>query len=153
MYNIKGLLHATHQGWFVRYAGTTLPSTELNKEVPLHPDSQTWMDGYNLYEGKQVEFNIVDGQAKLVEEDDLADWDVTLQDGLENEPYVSDNFQIGPDGAFERLEIDKDQLYKLYMQWVDEVTEECDWKTHFEPEEIVHAIANILETNPQLISK
>ena len=64
---------------------------------------------------------------------------------------ISDNFQIGPDGAFERLEIDKDTLYKLYMKWVDDVTEECDWKTHFEPKEIVHAIANILETNPQLI--
>ena len=32
---------------------------------------------------------------------------------------ISDNFQIGPDGAFERLEIDKEQLYKLYMEWVD----------------------------------
>lgn len=31
--------------------------------------------------------------------DDL--WDVTLMDGLEDEPYVSDDFQIGPDGAFE----------------------------------------------------
>ena len=65
---------------------------------------------------------------------------------------ISDNFQIGPDGAFERLEIDKEQLYKLYMKWVDEVTEECDWVTSFGPEEIVHAIANILETNPELIS-
>jgi len=27
---------------------------------------------------------------------DMSDWDVTLNDGLENEPYVSDNFQIGP---------------------------------------------------------
>jgi hypothetical protein len=64
---------------------------------------------------------------------------------------ISDNFQIGPDGAFERLEIDKQELYRLYMEWVDQVAEECDWKTHFEPEEIVHAVANILEINPQLI--
>jgi len=28
-------------------------------------------------------------------------WDVTLMDGLENEPYISDDFQIGPDGAYE----------------------------------------------------
>jgi len=65
---------------------------------------------------------------------------------------ISDNFQIGPDGAFERLEIDKKQLYKLYMEWVDRVSEECDWKTSFDPEEIVYSIANILETNPQLIN-
>jgi hypothetical protein len=38
------------------------------------------------------------------------------------------------------------------MQWVDEVSEECDWKTSFSPKEIVHAIVNILEINPQLIN-
>jgi hypothetical protein len=27
--------------------------------IPLHPDSQTWMDGYNLYEGKEVLFELV----------------------------------------------------------------------------------------------
>jgi hypothetical protein len=64
---------------------------------------------------------------------------------------ISDNFQIGPDGAFERLEIDKEKLYELYMNWVNDVAEECDWKTSFGPKEIVNAIANILETNPQLI--
>jgi hypothetical protein len=37
------------------------------------------------------------------------------------------------------------------MEWVNEVADEFDWKTHFGPEEIVHSIANILETNPQLI--
>ena len=67
------------------------------------------------------------------------------------EPFVSDNFQIGPNGAFEMFEIDKEKLYKLYMEWVDDVTEECDWKTHFEAKEIVYAIAKILETNPELI--
>jgi len=68
----------------------------------------------------------------LPEEADLKDWDVTLNDGLENEvwdeklikdlinetvpepfatpeelqakPYVSDDFQIGPDGAYEHIE-------------------------------------------------
>lgn len=69
----------------------------------------------------------------------------------ETPPFVSDNFQIGPDGAFEMFEIDKEKLYKLYMEWVDDVTEECDWKTHFEAKEIVYAIAKILETNPELI--
>ncbi len=67
---MKGLLHATHQGWFVRYAGTTPSPTEPNKEAPLHPDSQTWMDGYNLYEGKQVEFTMQQGMAKLIDEED-----------------------------------------------------------------------------------
>jgi hypothetical protein len=49
------------------------------------------------------------------------------------------------------MEINKEELYKLYMEWVDKVAEECDWKTSFGPEEIVHAIARILETNNNLI--
>ena len=36
---------------------------------------------------------------------------------------------------------------------VYEVTEECEWKTTFGPEEIVYAIANILENNTELIKK
>ena len=40
----------------------------------------------------------------LPEEDELKDLDVTLIDGLENEPYISDDFQIGPDGAYEHNE-------------------------------------------------
>jgi hypothetical protein len=48
------------------------------------------------------------------------------------------------------MKINKEALYTLYMEWVDQVTEECDWKTSFGPEEIVNAIAHILETNPHL---
>jgi hypothetical protein len=51
------------------------------------------------------------------------------------------------------MKINKEELYKLYMEWVDQVTEECDWKTSFGPEEIVNAIAHILETNPHLHEK
>ena len=31
----------------------------------------------------------------------MSDCDVTLMDGLEDEPYISDDFQIGSDGAYE----------------------------------------------------
>ncbi len=49
------------------------------------------------------------------------------------------------------MKINKEELFKLYMNWVNDVAEECDWKTHFGPKEIVHSIVRILETNPQLI--
>ena len=39
-----------------------------------------------------------------LEEDLLKDWDVTLNDGI---PYISDDFQIGPDGAYEHTEEDE----------------------------------------------
>ena len=48
--------------------------------------------------------------------------------------------------------IDREGLHKLYMQWVDKVVEECDWKTSFEPQEIVNELCSILENNPQLYS-
>ena len=37
------------------------------------------------------------------------------------------------------------------MERVEKIAEDLDWKTHFGPEEIVHMIAHILETNPDLI--
>tara|TARA_R110000868_G_scaffold216016_1_gene466144 strand:+ start:113 stop:286 length:174 start_codon:yes stop_codon:yes gene_type:complete len=49
------------------------------------------------------------------------------------------------------MQINKEELYKLYMEWVDKVSDECDWKTSFGPEEIVYAISDILEKNPQLV--
>lgn len=48
------------------------------------------------------------------------------------------------------MKINKEELFKLYMEWVNDVSEYCDWKTSFGPEEIVDSIVNILETNPQL---
>ena len=57
---------------------------------------------------------------------DMDYWDVTLNDGLENEPpFVSDDFQIGPDGAYEATEevrtiqTQKELIDLLYSQVVD----------------------------------
>jgi len=35
---------------------------------------------------------------------ELKVWDSTLMDGIEDEPYISDDFQIGPNGAHEHVE-------------------------------------------------
>ena len=51
------------------------------------------------------------------------------------------------------MTIDKEKLFELYMQWVDEVLDECDWKTSFEPKEIVYSIADIIENNSELLNK
>lgn len=50
------------------------------------------------------------------------------------------------------MEINREELYKKYMDWVHEVCEELDWKTSFGPEEIVDAISTILEKNPTLVT-
>ena len=48
------------------------------------------------------------------------------------------------------MKINREELYTHYMKWVDQVTEECDWKTSFGIEEILESIATILENNPHL---
>ena len=48
------------------------------------------------------------------------------------------------------MTLNKEKLHELYMQWVNQVADERDWKTSFGPEEIVGAIATILENNPHL---
>ena len=49
------------------------------------------------------------------------------------------------------MKINKDKLFHLYMEEVDKISEVCDWKTHFGPEEIVSIISTIIEKNPDLI--
>ena len=45
----------------------------------------------------------------LMEMEEQELWDQTLMDGLEDEPpYVSDDFQIGSDGAYENKEKDNE---------------------------------------------
>jgi len=61
----------------------------------------------------------------LPEEDELKDWDVTLNDGLDNEPYVSDDFQIGPDGAYEHTEDWNTLPKEKAKELVDIFSNEC----------------------------
>jgi hypothetical protein len=117
---MKGILTKNSEGvWMVKWSdlhsfahGTHWMYTELVDNGHIN--------GLKLYdsnEGLEVEFEMVAGYdnngpehfpkyAKILtpEETELKDWDVTLNDGLENEPYISDDFQIGPDGAYEHIE-------------------------------------------------
>jgi hypothetical protein len=74
-----------------------------------------------------------------------------------NFPKVSQNMRVSMDEITDFIGdeylIDSDKLYELYMEWVDKVSEECDWKTYFEPKEIVYSISKILQENPSLITK
>ena len=57
---------------------------------------------YKIEFGDDVLAEIKRLQNMLMEMEEQELWDVTLMDGLENEPpYVSDDFQIGSDGAHE----------------------------------------------------
>ena len=41
--------------------------------------------------------------------------------------------------------LDKEEILKQYMQWVDDVSDALENKTHFTPEEIVYKICEIIE--------
>ena len=73
---MKGILKNTKAGWFVMYQVMRDEITSGYDSIQLHPDSQTWMDGYNLCEGKEVEFEVRvypsgTRYAKTIHEDDL----------------------------------------------------------------------------------
>ena len=118
---MKGILNKTEQGWIVLYDEGTGVDKNQNS-LPLENNGH--IDGLKLYdsnEGLEVDFEILTDYdnngpdhfpkfARILiskfplKEAELKDWDVTLNDGLEDEPYVSDDFQIGPDGAYEHTE-------------------------------------------------
>jgi hypothetical protein len=41
--------------------------------------------------------------------------------------------------------IDRKDLLDKYLKKVDEISEECEWKTSFSPEEIVNILVDIIE--------
>ena len=90
--------------------------TQYKNFLINNPDSTiTFEEWEKIWTSKYV--NTMSGIEEYIHNigDDLSDWDVTLMDGLENEPpYVSDDFQIGPDGAYEHIELDfSDTLKQL----------------------------------------
>lgn len=74
-----GTLHKTDDIWEVWFE----PDDSKIDKYPVHPDSQTWMDGYNLYEGKEVEFRFLKifnwdktiWYAKILEDEKIFNWD------------------------------------------------------------------------------
>ena len=76
------------------------------------------VNGYIKEKHNQDEcIGFIDGYTQCQEDmlkEELKDWDVTLNDGLENEPYVSDDFQIGPNRAYEHTE-DMRKISKIYQ--------------------------------------
>jgi len=127
---MKGILNKTNRGWVVKQVVKEGPDAKLINQYPLVDNGH--IDGLKLYdsnEGLEVEFEMVAGYdnngpehfpkyAKIItpEEDELKDWDVTLNDGLEDEPYISDDFQIGPDGAYEHTEDWTEELEEQYWK-------------------------------------
>ena len=53
----------------------------------------------------------------------------------------------------DEISVDREKLYKLYMDEVDYICNECDWVSSFTPKDIIGIISNIIESNPNIIKK
>ena len=105
---MKGILHKTEQGWIVIYdEGTGIDKNQ--NSLPLENNGH--IDGLKLYdsnEGLEVDFEIV------------TDYDnngpnhfpvfARILTPEDDEPCVSDDFQIGPDGAYKHIEYAKSTM-------------------------------------------
>jgi hypothetical protein len=126
---MKGTLYKKKQpkGWYVAY---TTDSFKFHQtELPLYPDDLDsdiirWAENGSL-ENKEVEFEITDEfthpelyrgvgwgdgikYAKLIKYPELAGTNALCDDIINKReaPYISDDFQIGPDGAYEHEDDD-----------------------------------------------
>ena len=102
---MKGTLHKTEAGWQVSHATYNMEIERWTAgKLPLHPK-----DVAQIEEDAKVFDNI---EARIAANPDV---DFIIEDywetGLEQiikvarlTPYISDDFQIGPDGAYEHTE-------------------------------------------------
>ena len=49
------------------------------------------------------------------------------------------------------MKVNEELLYKLYMEFVNHIADECDWVTSFGSEFIIGSVCKIIEENPQII--
>ena len=84
--------------------------TQYNNFLLDNPNSALTFEEWVEWRFSNIELPPSEGLRPLDEyEEELGHWDVTLIDGLEEEPpYVSDDFQIGPDGAYEHSDRELD---------------------------------------------
>ena len=80
--------------------------TQYRNYLKENPESAFTFEEWSDWKFSNMELPPPHNGLRPIDEhaEELSDWDVTLMDGLENEPYVSDDFQIGPDGAYEHIE-------------------------------------------------
>ena len=104
---LKGKIFHHVDGWFVVYQEKKEDTEVKNKEVPLHPEDVKHNERFfnKIYKHG----DIVDIYLKMDCDVECCGMCGTCNKGKiyakigHKEPYVSDNFQIGPDGAYEHI--------------------------------------------------
>ena len=110
---MKGKLHKLEKGWVVEYLideRTPIGHKSWWEELPLHPQ-----DVKEIERDAKVFDNI---EARIAAYPDV-DFEIVKEDILtwaRLTPYVSDDFQIGPDGAYEHVDVKEEALQFLATQ-------------------------------------
>ena len=132
-----GKLHKKENHWVIRYKMEDDMIATDGGEISLHPDDEIFLMGVKEWNDDDIHFKIVPFMhdtfvAKIIQE--------------ETTPFVSDDFQIGPDGAFENVdEWDPDYMDgKNEDTWFDELDINPNWKKHLKKYNLSPEIWNVI---------
>jgi hypothetical protein len=132
-----GKLHKKENHWVIRYKMEDDMIATDGGEISLHPDDEIFLMGVKEWNDDDIHFKIVPFMhdtfvAKIIQE--------------ETTPFVSDDFQIGPDGAYENVdEWDPDYMDgKNEDTWFDELDINPHWKKHLKKYNLSPEIWNVI---------
>jgi hypothetical protein len=152
-----GKLHRKGDHWVIRYKMEDDLIATDGGEISLHPDDEIFLMGVKEWNDDDIHFKIVPFMhdtfvAKIIDEDDESpEPNEALKSAKERydkhiPPYVSDDFQIGPDGAYENVdEWDPDFMDgKNEDTWFDELDINPHWKKHLKKYNLSPEIWNVI---------
>lgn len=111
-----GKLHRKGDHWVIRYKMEDDLIATDGGEISLHPDDEIFLMGVKEWNDDDIHFKIVPYihdtfVAKVIDDDDFPEPNEALKSAKKKfdasvfvPPYVSDDFQIGPDGAYENIQ-------------------------------------------------
>ena len=152
-----GKLHRKGDHWVIRYKMEDDLIATDGGEISLHPDDEIFLMGVKEWNDDDIHFKIVPFMhdtfvAKIIDEDDDSpEPNEALKSAKERydrhtPPYVSDDFQIGPDGAYENVdEWDPDYMDgKNEDTWFDELDINPHWKKNLKRFNLSPEVWNVI---------
>jgi hypothetical protein len=129
-----GKLHKKEDHWVIRYTMEDDMIATDGGEISLHPDDEIFLMGVKEWNDDDIHFKIVPFMHD------------TFVAKIVKEPFVSDDFQIGPDGAFENVdEWDPDYMDGVNEDtWFDELDINPHWKKHLKKYNLSPEIWNVI---------
>jgi hypothetical protein len=151
-----GKLHRKGDHWVIRYKMEDDLIATDGGEISIHPDDEIFLMGVKEWNDDDIHFKIVPFMhdtfvAKIIDDYDSPEPNEALKSAKEKydkqiSPYVSDDFQIGPDGAFENVdEWDPDYMDgKNEDTWFDELDINPHWKKHLKKYNLSPEVWNVI---------